>query len=296
MKTFETVTTQKVISMVCDGCGLEASKDDGYEFQEFITINHRCGYGSIHGDGNKIETDLCQQCFADMCGDSLKVINESHDIATDNESNETDRLEYSNIFEVISQSKTKALQLKESCDLRVAARDILLKNKVENNEELTVALKRVEELWDAQYQSAEGNELHQLADIICAYEKKDWDSFFEQAPLTDDDFMPGRLNFKSKFAFDEVKTAGGTLSSISINTNIDDETSRDSALTDSRLDDDKQHLLESITDIQTNYPELRLGQLLINAINLQQPCPELFNIKDDVLAEKINLFSTTIKS
>ena len=50
---------------------------------------------------------------------------------------------------------------------------------MENNEELTVALKRVEELWDVQYQSVEGNELHQLADIICAYEKPDWNSFFE---------------------------------------------------------------------------------------------------------------------
>jgi len=179
MKTFETVTTQKVTSMVCDGCGLEANIDDGYEFQEFITINHRCGYGSIHSDGNKIETDLCQQCFADMCGDSLRVTDECHDIATDNESNETNRFEYSNIFEVISQSKAKALKLQERCDLRLAARDILLKNKVEDNEELTIALKRVEELWDAQYKSAEGNELHQLADLICAYEKPDWNSFFE---------------------------------------------------------------------------------------------------------------------
>ena len=116
---------------------------------------------------------------------------------------------------------------------------------MENNEELTVAVKRVEELWDAQYQSAEGNELHQLADIICAYEKKNWDSFFEQAPLTDDDFMPSRLNFKSKLSFDKDKTAGGMLSSIPVNTNIDDETSRNSALADSRLDDNKQHLLES---------------------------------------------------
>ena len=295
MKTFKTVTTQKVTALVCDGCGLEAKPDD-YEFHEFITINHRCGYGSIHGDGNKIETDLCQQCFADMCGESLRVIDGYHYIATNNESNETNRLEYRNIFEVISQSKAKSLQLKESCDLRIAARDILLKNKVENNEELTVSLKRVEELWDAQYQSVEGNELHLLADLICAYEKKDWDSFFEQAPLADDDFMPGRLNFKSKLSFDEDKTAGGMLSSIPVNTNIDDETSRDSALAGSRLNDDKQHLLESITDIQSNYPELRLGQLLINAINPQQPCPELFNIEDDALAEKINLLSSTIKS
>jgi hypothetical protein len=295
MKTFKTVTIQKITALVCDGCGLEAKPDD-YGFHEFISVNQRCGYGSIHGDGNKIETDLCQQCFADMCGDSLKVINECHNIATDHENNETNRLEYSNIFEVISQSKAKAFQMKDSCDLRVAARDILLKNKVENNEELTVALKRVEQLWDAQHLSAEGNELHQLADLICAYEKSDWNSFFEQVPLADDNFMPGRLNFKSKLSFDEDKTAEGMLSSISVKTNIDDETSTDSALAGSRLEVDKQHLLESITYIQSIYPELRLGQLLINAINLQQPCPELFNIEDDALAKKINLFSSSIKS
>jgi hypothetical protein len=27
-------------------------------------------------------------------------------------------------------------------------------------------------LWDTQYHSADGNELHQLADLICAYEGK----------------------------------------------------------------------------------------------------------------------------
>ena len=107
--------------------------------------------------------------------------------------------------------------------------------------------------------------------------------------------MPHRLSFKSKFTCDEEQTASGMLSSIAINTNIDDESSRDSALADSNLDD-ANHLLESIANVQAKYPELRLGQLLINAINLQQPCPELFHIEDDVLAEKINLFSRTIKS
>ena len=80
------------------------------------------------------------------------------------------------------------------------------------------------------------------------------------------------------------------LSSIAINTNIDDESSRDSALADSNLDD-ANHLLESIANVQAKYPELRLGQLLINAINLQQPCPELFHVEDNVLAEKLKQFS-----
>jgi hypothetical protein len=298
MKTFKKVTTQELTSVVCDGCGLQASADGDYEFHEFISIKHHCGYSSIHGDGKQIGIDLCQQCFADMCGNTLRVTDESNNIAEENESSEVSPLEYSNIFDVICQSKAKAWQLKGNCDLRLAARDILLKNKVTNNNELTVALKRVE-LWDAQYLSAEGNELHQLADLICAYEKKDWNIFFEDAPLADDDFMPGRLSFKSKFTFDEEQTPSGMLSSISINTNIDDESSIDSALAGNKLDEAKQYLLESITNVLLKYPELRLGQLLINAMSIPQLCPEidhaespeLFYVEDDILAEKLNLLS-----
>jgi hypothetical protein len=288
MKTFKTVATQELTAMVCDGCGLQASAGSDYDFHEFISIAHHCGYSSIHGDGKQIGIDLCQQCFADMCGDTLRVTNESNTPAENNESSETNPLEYSNIFDVICQSKTKAHQLKDSGDLRLAVRDILSKNKIADNHELTVALKRVEQLWDAQYKSAEGNELHQLADLICAYEKKDWNSFFKEAPLADDDFMPGRLNFKSKFTVDEDKAAEGMLSSVFINTNIDE---------------DKKQLLESIARAMTKHPELRLGQLLVNALSTPQLCsevfhvesPELFQVNDELLTEKINLLYLYLK-
>lgn len=294
MKTFETVTTQKLTSMVCDGCGLEASMDGDYEFQEFITINHRCGYGSIHGDGTQIATDLCQQCFADMCGDSLRRVDDNavSNATEDNEINASSKLEYSNIFDAICRSKSEALELKNESDLRLAARDILSNKIIVNKNELTIALKRVEQLWDAQYQSAEGNELHQLADLITTYEKKDWNSFFEQAPLTDDDFMPGRLDFNSKFSFDDDKTASGMLSSISINTDIDDAASRDSAIDDTNVHETNNHLIESILHAQATYPELRFGQLLVNAMQLQKKCSEIFYIGDDELAEKLNLLSS----
>lgn len=296
MRQFKTVTTQELTTLICDGCALTASAGIDYEFNEFISIEHQCGYNSIHGDGKQINIDLCQQCFGDMCGDTLKVTDKTNAHIKYSDNSNKEQLEYSNIFDVICQSKAKALELKESCDLKLAARDILSRNKVIDNNELTIALKRVEQLWDAQYQSAEGNELHQLTDLICAYEKKDWDSFFEAPPVADDDFMAERLNFKSKFSCDEELTASGMLSSIFVNTSIDDESSRDSALTDSNLDDAKQQLLESIVNVMAKYPELRLGQLLINAMNLQQPCPEIFHIEDEALAEKINLFSRTIKS
>ena len=288
MKSFKAVKRQEVIKLTCDGCSLEAIVNEGYEFSEFITFEHKCGYGAIHGDGKHLSIDLCQYCFADMCSDTLTIVDPLDDKVY---SSNVDKLEYQNIFQAITRSKHEANELKKGSDIRITARDILSANQISSPNELQVALKRVEQLWHTQYLSAEGNELHQLADLICAYEKKDWDSYFEEVPLADDDFMPGRLNFKSKFTFDEEQTSSGMLSSIPINPNIDDEGSRDSALANSDLDDAKQNLLENITNVQAKYPELRLGQLLINALNIQKPCPELFHIEDNVLAEKLSQLS-----
>jgi antitoxin CcdA len=74
MKKFTTVFHQEICELICDGCGLQTTTDEGYEFGEFITINKQCGYGSIHGDGNQLSVDLCQHCFVDMCGDKLTII------------------------------------------------------------------------------------------------------------------------------------------------------------------------------------------------------------------------------
>ncbi len=288
MKKYKTVIQQDVTELVCDGCGLEAHVHKGYEFSEFISIEHKCGYGTIHGDGKKLSIDLCQHCFADMCSDSLTIVDPLDEKIS---SSNVDKLEYQNIFQAITRSKHEVNELKQGSDIRITARDILSANQISSPNELQAAMKRVEQLWDAQYQSAEGNELHQLADLICAYEKKDWDSFFEEDPLADDDFMPGRLNFKLNWPFDEDKTASGMLSSILINTEVDDESSRDSVLVDNALDETKQYLLESIANAMHKHPELRLGQLLMNALSFQQSSPELFYIEDDVLTEKISQFS-----
>ena len=287
MKKYKTLIQQDVTELICDGCGLEAHIHEGYEFREFISIEHKCGYGTIHGDGNKLSIDLCQHCFSDMCGDMLTTIDPIDNQASDPCKN---TLEYQNIFQAITKSKHEVYELKQESDTRIIAREVLSSDKISNQEELQAALKRVEQLWDAQFQSAEGNELHQLADLICAYEKKDWDSYFEEGPLAEDDFMPDRLSFKSKLSCDEKQTASGMLSSMSTNTEVDDETSRDSVLADNHIDETKQHLIESLTNVLHKYPELRLGQLLINAINLQQPYPELFHIEDDVLTEKLASF------
>jgi len=220
MKHFKEITVKEISLLICDSCGEQAKPSD-YIFHEFISVNHRCGYGSIHGDGKQLTIDLCQQCFADLCGDSLKVIeptNEKH-------GSDEELLEYHNIFEAIAQSKKEASRLKDDSDLRIATRDILSANKITNNEDLTAALKRVEQLWDAQFNSTEGNELHQLADLICAYEGKSWDSYFNDVDTASDDFMAERETI-----IEQKGAASGILSDINIKKDIDEDESLKSGL------------------------------------------------------------------
>jgi hypothetical protein len=59
MRTFKTVTTQELTAVVCDGCGLQASTDGDYEFHEFISIGHHCGYdGQLHQLCHPITSEL----------------------------------------------------------------------------------------------------------------------------------------------------------------------------------------------------------------------------------------------
>ena len=233
MRDFKTVKRQEVIKLTCDGCGLQASADGDYEFQEFISVKRTCGYGSIHGDGKQIDIDLCQQCFAEMCGDTLTIID-----PLDNQDSNSyeDTLEYQNIFEAITKSKHEANELKQGSDNKIFAREILSANRISTQKELQAALKRVEQLWDAQYHSAEGNELHKLADLICAYENKSWDSYFAQIPLADDNFMSERLNSIEGLPLEESGVASGILADTPVNKNIDEDDSRQSAIDEENTD------------------------------------------------------------
>lgn len=220
MRKLKMVSHQEVCELICDGCGLQACVDEGYEFGEFISIERRCGYGAIHGDGKRLSIDLCQHCFADMCGDTLRVTDPLDNQSTDSSE---DALEYKNIFQALSQSKQKAIELKQESEIRISARDILFVNSISNQEELQIALKRVEQLWDAQFQSAEGNELHKLADLICAYEYKSWDSYFAQRPLADDDFMSERLSSIEDLLIEEGRVVSGILADTRVDKDIDDD-------------------------------------------------------------------------
>lgn len=61
--------TQQIL---CDRCGMLAHKGE-VEFSEMICIHMKAGYGSIFGDGNDVQVDLCQHCLKLTLGQWLRV-------------------------------------------------------------------------------------------------------------------------------------------------------------------------------------------------------------------------------
>lgn len=76
MKIKEIVsTTQEVVTAIkCDNCRKIFNVDcDLFELQEFISISHTGGFGSIFGDMTNIELDICQNCFKNILGDIVRL-------------------------------------------------------------------------------------------------------------------------------------------------------------------------------------------------------------------------------
>jgi antitoxin CcdA len=63
-------------SVVCDICKKEFGGDEAnlYEIQEFTFIHKNCGYGSVFGDEDEIEVDICQNCLKDILGKYIRTI------------------------------------------------------------------------------------------------------------------------------------------------------------------------------------------------------------------------------
>lgn len=70
-KTKEVKETYPV-AKICDKCGRRVEKTDIIEWQEFYHISFTGGYGSIFGDTELVEIDLCQHCLMELIGDVWK--------------------------------------------------------------------------------------------------------------------------------------------------------------------------------------------------------------------------------
>ena len=67
---FETVSV--VHQIRCDRCGKEAERGE-VSFDQMTSIGFEAGYGSIFGDGNRVEVDLCETCLCDTLGTWLQI-------------------------------------------------------------------------------------------------------------------------------------------------------------------------------------------------------------------------------
>jgi len=67
MMTFRDVTVKEHASIICDRCGRSAENESSnFEFEEYLSIDHICGYESIIGDGTRFQLDLCQHCVKEL--------------------------------------------------------------------------------------------------------------------------------------------------------------------------------------------------------------------------------------
>ncbi len=61
-----------IAEVVCDRCGAVMPADTA-EFNESLSIDQRCGHGSVFGDGKQLRLDLCQTCVEEVLGPWLRV-------------------------------------------------------------------------------------------------------------------------------------------------------------------------------------------------------------------------------
>ena len=46
-----------------------------------------------------------------------------------------------------------------------------------------------------------------------------------------------------------------------------------------------EQILDVLREVWESQPDLRLGQIVVNAIRPSEPCPQIFSAEDDVLLE-----------
>ena len=54
-------------------------------------------------------------------------------------------------------------------------------------------------------------------------------------------------------------------------------------------------VLSAIREVWLQHPDMRLGQLLINAVRPSDPCPELFSLEDAPLVSKVGKLADRLR-
>jgi len=53
----------------------------------------------------------------------------------------------------------------------------------------------------------------------------------------------------------------------------------------------EQEVIDTIMKVWKKYPSLRLTQLIVNAIEVKNPCPDVFYVEDSDLINLLNNFN-----
>ncbi|WP_321931433.1 hypothetical protein [Paraburkholderia guartelaensis] len=72
MFEYQAKVVQDVAACTCDRCHRRMTPVD-FEWQEKLSVSFHGSYGSIFGDGNKVEIDLCPQCVEETLGAWLRI-------------------------------------------------------------------------------------------------------------------------------------------------------------------------------------------------------------------------------
>ena len=54
-------------------------------------------------------------------------------------------------------------------------------------------------------------------------------------------------------------------------------------------------VLAAIRELWIQYPDLRLGQLIVNAIGPTEPCPEVYSIEDAKLLRRLAMLADKLR-
>ena len=68
------IELQEETALVCDRCGREIAPDEASEWSEALRIRFTGGYGSVFGDGARVEADLCQHCVKELIGSFCRLL------------------------------------------------------------------------------------------------------------------------------------------------------------------------------------------------------------------------------
>ncbi len=77
------VRKETTVAVICDLCGsryVKGGDEDDFEIQEFLFIRFTGGYGSVFGDLDQIECDICQRCLKKIIDGRYRVTGQVREI------------------------------------------------------------------------------------------------------------------------------------------------------------------------------------------------------------------------